>query len=52
MARTITLPLLQVTDLPVTTLAANEAAARASVNAPVLTPMSTTQATNREANPA
>ncbi len=42
MAPMIRLPLLQLTDLPVTTLAANEAAARASVKTPVLTPMSIT----------
>ena len=52
MAATTTLVLSQVTDLPVTTLAANEAAARASVNSPVVTPRSTTYATNRETNPA
>ncbi len=48
----IRLPLLQLTDLPVSTLATNEAAARASVNAPLATPMSATYATNRETNPA
>jgi hypothetical protein len=42
----------QFTVFPVTTLAANEAAARASVNTPLATPMSATYATNRETNPA
>ena len=52
MAPTTTLVLSQVTEWPVTTVAANEAAARASVNSPVVTARSTTYATNRETNPA
>jgi hypothetical protein len=52
MAKTTMLVLSQVTVLPVTTLAANETAARVSVNTPLATPMSNTYATNRETNPA
>ena len=42
MAKTTMLVRFQLTVLPVTTLAANEAAARASVNTPLATPMSIT----------
>ena len=45
-------PLLQAMSLPVSTLAANEMAARASMNRPRLTPTSTAKATKRDAKPA
>ena len=44
-------PLCQVMSLPVSTLAANEMAARASKNTPRVTPTSTAKATKREAKP-
>ena len=52
MPATTTLVLSQVTDLPVITLAANEAAPRTSMNTPMLTAQSNTNAMKREANPA
>jgi len=45
-------PLFQVMSLPVSTIAANEMAARASMNTPRLTPTSTAKAVKRDANPA
>ena len=45
-------PLCQVMSVPVSTLAANEMAARASRNTPRLTPRSTAKAANRDAKPA
>src|SRR5271157_4259659 len=44
-------PLFQVMSLPVSTLAANEMAARASMNTPRLTPTSTAKAVKRDAKP-
>ena len=44
-------PLCQVMSLPVSTLAANEMAARASMNTPRLTPTSTAKAIKRDAKP-
>jgi pimeloyl-ACP methyl ester carboxylesterase len=49
---TQTLPLFQAMSLPVSTLAANEMAARASMNTPRLTPTSTAKAVKRDAKPA
>src|SRR5438270_12337075 len=46
------LPLFQVMSVPVSTLAANEMAARASMNTPTLTAMSAAKAANRDAKPA
>ena len=45
-------PLCQVMSVPVRTLAANEMAARASMNTPTLTAASTAKAAKREAKPA
>ena len=45
-------PLFQAMSLPVSTLAANETAARASMNTPRLTPTSTAKAVKRDAKPA
>ena len=45
-------PLCQVMSVPVSTLAANEMAARASRNTPRLFPRSTAKAAKREAKPA
>ena len=45
-------PLFQVMPLPVSTLAANEMAARAIMNTPRLSPMSTAKAVKRDAKPA
>ena len=45
-------PLCQVMSVPVSTLAANEMAARASMNTPTLTPTSTAKAAKRDAKPA
>ena len=45
-------PLFQVMSLPVSTRAANETAARASMNTPRLTPTSTAKAAKRDAKPA
>ena len=44
-------PLFQEMSLPVSTLAANEMAARASMNTPRLTPTSTAKAVKRDAKP-
>ena len=44
-------PLFQVMSLPVSTLAANEMAARASRNTPRLIPTSTAKAVKRDAKP-
>ena len=44
-------PLCQEMSVPVSTLAANETAARASMNTPRLTPTSTAKAVNRDAKP-
>ena len=45
-------PLCQLMSVPVSTLAANEMAARASMNTPRLTPTSTAKAVKRDAKPA
>jgi hypothetical protein len=45
-------PLFQVMSLPVSTLAANEMAARVSMNTPALTPTSAAKAAKRDAKPA
>jgi hypothetical protein len=49
---TQTSPRFHAMSLPVSTLAANVIAARASKNTPRLTPASTAKAVNRDANPA
>ena len=45
-------PLFQVMSVPVSTRAANEMAARVSMNAPALTPASAAKAAKRDAKPA